>query len=150
MGRIHLPVRDQPRGTWVGLVAVLVLTALRLLAASAFGASAAQTRHPVSYLPLVNGLPLPPYYRIAFVSSRDTNGGICVMNADGSNQTNLTNNPAADYSPVWSPDGSRIAFVSERDGNAEIYVMNAHGSNQVRLTQNPGSDTNPTWPPTIS
>ena len=75
MGRSHLHVHDQPRGNWVGLVAALILAALPLLAASAFGAPAAQIRHPVSYLPLVKGLPLPPYYRIAFVSSRHTNGG---------------------------------------------------------------------------
>ena len=32
------------------------------------------------------------------------------MNADGSGQTNLTNNPAFDFDPAWSPDGTKIAF----------------------------------------
>ena len=36
------------------------------------------------------------------------------MNADGSGQTRLTNNPAADGEPAWSPDGTKIAFTSDR------------------------------------
>src|SRR5262245_47152546 len=130
MARGHFPLRDRPRGSWVGLVAVLILATLPLVAASAFGAPATQTMHPISYLPLVNGLPLPPYYRIAFASSRDGNAEIYMMNADGSHLTNLTNNPADDGSPVWSPSGHQIAFVSSRD-NGGIYVMNADGSNQT-------------------
>jgi len=47
------------------------------------------------------------------------------------NQFNLTNNPAIDYSPSWSPDGAKIAFWSSRDGNFEIYVMNSDGTNQI-------------------
>ena len=58
------------------------------------------------------------------------------MNADGSNQTRLTNNTAFDDGPSFSPDGSKIAFVSARDGGDEIYIMNADGSNQTRLTNN--------------
>jgi dipeptidyl aminopeptidase/acylaminoacyl peptidase len=72
--------------------------------------------------------------KIAFTSDRDGNDEIYVMNADGSSQTNLTNHPARDTFPAWSPDGSKIAFVSDRDGNAEIYVMNADGTSQTRLT----------------
>ncbi len=41
--------------------------------------------------------------KIAFSSDRDGNQEIYVMNADGTNQTNLTNNPANDSSPSWSP-----------------------------------------------
>ena len=41
--------------------------------------------------------------RIAFVSDRDGNDEIYVMNADGSGQTRLTNNPAADGCPAWQP-----------------------------------------------
>ena len=66
------------------------------------------------------------------------------MNADGTGQTRLTNNPAADpIQPVWSPDGTKIALLSDRDGNSEIYVMNADGTNQTRLTNNPAADANP-------
>ena len=39
------------------------------------------------------------------------------MNADGSGQTNLTNDPANDLEPAWSPDGSTIAFQSFRNGS---------------------------------
>ena len=65
---------------------------------------------------------------IAFVSDRDGNQEIYVMNADGSGLTSLTNNAADDYDPAWSPDGRQIAFYSDRDGNWEIYLMNADGS----------------------
>ncbi len=85
--------------------------------------------------------------QIAFVSRRDGNSEIYVMNADGSGQTNLTNNPASDTFPAWSPDGSRIAFTSDRDGNQEIYVMNADGSGQTPLTNNPETDNSPVWSP---
>jgi Tol biopolymer transport system component len=85
--------------------------------------------------------------RIAFVSSRDGNSEIYVMNADGSGQTRLTNNAASDFAPAWSPDGAKIVFVSTRDGNSEIYVMNADGSGQTRLTTVSESDAAPAWSP---
>jgi len=85
--------------------------------------------------------------KIAFVSDRDGNSEIYVMEANGQNQINLTNNPANDWDPAWSPDGKKIAFVSNRDGDAEIYVMNADGSNVIQLTQNLAKDEEPNWSP---
>jgi len=85
--------------------------------------------------------------KIAFTSTRDGNNEIYLMNPDGSEQTRLTNNPALDYTPGWSPDGSKIVFSSDRDGNGEIYVMNADGSGQTRLTNNLAPDYFPAWSP---
>ena len=49
--------------------------------------------------------------QIVFVSQRDGNEEIYVMDADGSNQHRLTNNDASDpRSPSWSPDGKRVCF----------------------------------------
>ena len=62
---------------------------------------------------------------------------ILVMNVDSSmyDAHDVTNNPAYDISPVWSPDGSRIAFLSSRDGDRwNLYVMSADGSGLARLT----------------
>ncbi|MHB1160834.1 MAG: hypothetical protein ACYC3V_10970 [Chloroflexota bacterium] len=89
----------------------------------------------------------PASGKIAFVSRRDRNDEIYLMNADGSGQTRLTNSPAYDGAPVWSPDGSRVAFASKRDGNDEIYVMNADGTGQTNLTRHPGADLSPAWSP---
>ena len=58
-----------------------------------------------------------PCGKIAFVSNRDGNDEIYAMNADGSNQTRLTNNAAFDNGPSFGRDGSKIAFISDRDGN---------------------------------
>ena len=80
-------------------------------------------------------------------SNSDTNTEIYMMDPDGANQTNLTNNPAPDYDPTVSADGAKIAFESGRDGNMEIYAMNADGTNQTRLTNDPTSDSAPAWSP---
>jgi Tol biopolymer transport system component len=89
----------------------------------------------------------PDGTKIAFMSSRDENFEIYVMNADGTNPVNLTNHPGSDEHPSWSPDGTKIAFDSRRGNNGEIYVMNADGTHPVRLTSNRVSDSSPSWSP---
>ena len=85
--------------------------------------------------------------QIAFVSYRDGNREIYVMEADGGNPRNLTNNPLRDNNPSWSPSGDHIAFESRRDGNWEIYVMDANGGNPQRLTRHRAHDWSPSWSP---
>jgi WD40-like Beta Propeller Repeat/HYR domain len=88
--------------------------------------------------------------KIAFISSRDGNNEIYIMDGDGSNQTRLTNNSADDRAPAWSADGSKIAFRSSRDGNGEIYAMGSDGTNRTNLTNNPALDDFPDWGPTTA
>ena len=88
-----------------------------------------------------------PLAQIAFVSHRDGNAEIYVMDINGGNQRRLTNDRDGAYAPSWSPDGKRIVFSSRRDGNAEIYVMDADGGNQRRLTNNRSDDGYPSWSP---
>lgn len=83
---------------------------------------------------------------IVFSSYRLGNKDIFRVHGDGAFDTQLTNNPADDDYPAYSPDYSKIAFVSNRDGNQEIYVMNADGTGQTRLT-NTGVNYQPTWSP---
>jgi len=58
---------------------------------------------------------------------------IYIINADGSNQINLSKNSAYDNEPICAPDGKKILFVSDRDGNNEIYMMDSDGSNQIKF-----------------
>ena len=86
--------------------------------------------------------------QIVFTSMRDDNTEIYVMDADGGNQERLTNHPASDFQPDWSPDGTKIAFVSRRDGGAsQIHVMDADGKNSIRLTDGRGGKRDPDWSP---
>jgi hypothetical protein len=87
----------------------------------------------------------PDGTRIAFESMRDGNSEIYVMDADGTDQVNLTGNPAHDHAPAWSPDGTQIAFESLRDGARDLYVMRSDGTEQVRLTFGVGLSVAPHW-----
>jgi dipeptidyl aminopeptidase/acylaminoacyl peptidase len=71
--------------------------------------------------------------KIVFVSTRDGNQEIYVMNADGSNETRLTTHTGADTTPAFTYDGSQIEFIRETNGSSEIFVMNADGSDQHAL-----------------
>ena len=81
----------------------------------------------------------PDGTRIAYASWRDASFKIVVIDADGSNPTQITDRrgshlPRGSQShPTWSPDGNRIAFLRATDDSADIYVMNADGTEQTLL-----------------
>ncbi len=79
------------------------------------------------------------------------NPDIFLVSLDGSEPVNLTNHPANDAFPAWSPDGSLVAFVSDRSGADALYFMNADGGDLTEL-YGPSEDDdlhlrNPVWSP---
>ena len=77
--------------------------------------------------------------RITFVSRRDGQTEVYVMDADGANQINLTkDSDARDERPSWSPDGDKVVFIKFQGGNSDIMVVNADGSDLVNLTNDGG------------
>jgi hypothetical protein len=85
--------------------------------------------------------------RIAFSSNHGGNYDIWVVDGASGEPARLTDDPAGDFCPAWSPDGSRIAFCSSRAGVYDIWVMSASGENQVQLTHGEGDKTAPSWSP---
>jgi pSer/pThr/pTyr-binding forkhead associated (FHA) protein len=80
----------------------------------------------------------PDGQKIAFMSRREGNWDIYVVNIDGSNLQRLTEDPAQDGLPAWSPDGNALAFVSDRGGVWSIWVMTPDGKANTQLLTMPG------------
>ncbi len=85
--------------------------------------------------------------QIAFESYRDGNAEIYMVDEDGENLVNLTQNAAYDGMPAWSPDGKRLAFTSERDGNPDVYILDMDSGEVTRVTYGGGFNVDPTWSP---
>jgi Tol biopolymer transport system component len=83
--------------------------------------------------------------RILFQSDLNGNNDIYLLTRDG--LRNLTNNPASDEFPKWSPDGRRIAFSSNRGGRYQIYIMDEDGTNVVQATHSENDAGEHTWFP---
>ena len=75
------------------------------------------------------------------------NSEVFVARADGTEQKNVTNHPAFDGWPAWSPDGKRIAFASNRNSSYQIFVMNVDGSEVHLVANTEGRATAPRWTP---
>ena len=95
----------------------------------------------------------PNGQHFAFMSFREGYCSVFRMNADGSQQTNLTPKDPGDLeaqwcsrAPSWSANGQEILFMSFRPstgGDTEVFVMNADGTDVRRLTNSPGVDGSP-------
>ena len=69
---------------------------------------------------------------------------IWVMNADGSDQRQITNLGGANFAPFFTPDGRRIIFSSNyknpRSRNFDLYLVNLDGTGLEQVTTNPDFD----------
>jgi serine/threonine protein kinase/sugar lactone lactonase YvrE len=80
------------------------------------------------------GLAWTPDGKIVYTSLASGNLDLWIMNADGTNQKQLTTDPREDASPLVSPDGRYIVFTSLRGPLPSVWRMNLDGSNVMQLT----------------
>nr|WP_315485200.1 PDZ domain-containing protein [uncultured Undibacterium sp.] len=74
-------------------------------------------------------------------------GDIWLADRNGKNSQRLTQHPAAEFAPIFSPDGKWLAFSASYDRNTDVYVMPAGGGEARRLTWHPGADVVVGWSP---
>jgi Tol biopolymer transport system component/DNA-binding winged helix-turn-helix (wHTH) protein len=86
------------------------------------------------------GLSWTPDGRIVYSSIASGSWDIWVMNADGTNQKQLTVGAKSNYGPSVSADGRYIVFVSNRAGAFNVWRMDADGSNPKQLTAGTGEN----------
>ena len=74
-----------------------------------------------------------------------------VMNADGSNQHQITHLPGASFAPFFTPDGARIIFASNfkdpRSRNFDLYLVSPDGTGLEPVTTSPEFDAFPMFSP---
>lgn len=82
---------------------------------------------------------------------RPTHMDIWVMNADGSDQRQVTRLPGASFAPYFHPDGQRIIFSSNyqdpESREFDLYLVNTHGTGLEQVTTAPGFDAFPMFSP---
>jgi TolB protein len=100
-------------------------------------------------VPTATELPsvLEPRGSIAYVARENGQSDIWVFNVGSRTPLRLTNDPADDRDPAWSPNGRQLAFASRRDGNWDLYIYDIATSNITRLTFGAEFQGAPTWSP---
>lgn len=89
----------------------------------------------------------PTGEQLAYLCS-DREPDICIIQADGSNNINLTSYPSRDVNVSWSPDGSAVVYQSDRGGLSDIYVIALEDLSVTDLTGGGSQNAAPSWSPT--
>lgn len=84
--------------------------------------------------------------KIAFISNRDGNDELYMMDYDGHNQTRLTFNKIIDYMPAWSPDREKIAYTSYRNNRANLFILYLYEGKIVKVISE-GTNFAPSFSP---
>jgi len=71
--------------------------------------------------------------KIGFVSNRDGNDELYMMDYDGYNQTRLTFNKIKDYMPAWSADGKTLAYTAYENYSAGLYLLDLEAGKRTMV-----------------
>jgi len=90
--------------------------------------------------PAIDNFCWTPNGLLVYSSDVSGNSDLWIMQPDGSEQRQLTVDPAVDRAPVGTPDNRYVVFISNRNGTSQVWRMNLDGSNQLQLTNGAGKD----------
>ena len=122
---------------------------LQIVLANADGSNPLQLTQ--AYMPVIGAEWSPDGSSIVYVTQygREASDLSIINNINGSLTSiePLTQDPAFDGNPTWSPDGTKIAFFSNRSGNYNLWLINPDGTGLVQLTNGAFHDAYPDWAP---
>ncbi|NJB86825.1 Tol biopolymer transport system component [Lewinella marina] len=87
----------------------------------------------------------PDGTRVAFYGLADDRWDLYLMDADGSNLSNLTQDTTECYSLSWSPDGQWIAYTAGSAGAYDLWLIHVASKQRLRLTDGPARSEAPAW-----
>lgn len=93
---------------------------------------------PPKTLANASSVSFAPNGKIVYASVMTGDDEIWISNADGTEQRQLTNDPAEDIAPIAAPDGQHIYFNSNRSGKIQVWGMDIDGGNQRQITTDEG------------
>ncbi|MBI3327195.1 MAG: Tol-Pal system beta propeller repeat protein TolB [Nitrospinae bacterium] len=85
--------------------------------------------------------------KVAFLSLQRGNKELFVMDFNGANIRQLTQERSIVLSPAWAPDGKEIAVTTYRDRNPDLFAISVNGNGRRPLSQQPGLNSAPAWSP---
>jgi len=91
----------------------------------------------------------PDRRQIAFASDRNGFWDLYLLDLASGEVSQITDTPAYDSAPSWSPDGQWLVHETYTDDNLEIVVTSVTDPSQqlIPLSQHPASDHSPAWAP---
>ncbi|MDX1615651.1 MAG: hypothetical protein R3300_15165 [Candidatus Promineifilaceae bacterium] len=91
--------------------------------------------------------PLSAAGSVIFTLHQRGNSDLYALSVGRSEAIRLTNHPAPDRDPAWSPDGRYVAFASRRDGYWNLYTLDLASADVTQVTSDPAFDAAPHWSP---
>jgi Tol biopolymer transport system component/imidazolonepropionase-like amidohydrolase len=101
-----------------------------------------EPREPQAITGIVNPVVSPNGQAIAFTAM----GDLWIL-PQGGQPVAITNDPATDIDPAWSPDSTRLAFASDRGGRMDLWVHDFRTNTDAQLTEEHGAVSGPAWSP---
>jgi TolB protein len=85
---------------------------------------------------------------LVFASTRNSDhADLFIKRVEGTGLTQLTDDPADEIQPRFSPGGQRVAFSSNRGGSWDIWMIGRDGTGLAQLTSEPTDEVGPCWSP---
>lgn len=85
--------------------------------------------------------------KVAFLSRQRGNKELFIMDYNGTNIRQITQERSIVLSPAWAPDGKEIAITTYRDRNPDLFAISLNGNGRRPLSQQPGLNSAAAWSP---